>query len=129
MTKNERYDAYGKVCLNSAVVVQLSWIPTLAILDGAAWASPNAAGYSHMAALAFIVAAPLVVGARLLRSEPREPGAMKDWALLCLLPPVGCAVGIQLVLRLASHVTIPLVAGLMLATVPLGVYGVLLRRE
>src|SRR4051812_22783579 len=107
MTKPERFAAYGKTCLNAAVVAQLSWIPTLAILDGAAWATANMAGYTHMAALAFMAAAPFAVAARLSRSAPAEPDVWREWGLWCLLPSAGAAAAIQLALRLAPHVTIP----------------------
>ena len=131
MSEHTRIDGFGKVCLNSALVMQLSWIPALGLLEGASWASARLAGMVHFGALAFMIAAPLAFGARLWYLTPKEEASavMKDWGARCLLPPALFAVAIQAVMRFAPHVTTSLIVALMIATLPLGVYGVLLHRE
>jgi hypothetical protein len=131
MSESNRLDGYGKVCLSSALVVQLSWIPALGLLEGASWSSPHLAGTIHFGALTFMIAAPLAFGARLWLSTPKAEvsAVMKDWGLRCFLPPALFAAAIQGVVRFAPHVTIPLVIALMIATMPLGIYGVLLHRD
>lgn len=131
MTEKERSAGFGKIAMNAALALTASWLPTLALMEGAAWATPKLAGAAHFFALGFMVAAPLAHGGRIyLRTGTEERSeAMRDWVLRGLLPPLFFATAVQTVLWAVPHVTMTLVVLLMFAGLPLGLYGLLLLKD
>ena len=131
MTSENNLRGIGWVCLNSAFVLQLSWIPALGVLDGEPWASAALAGLSHRFGLAFLLAAPLAYGVRVwLSAREQEDGEMiRTWAARCLAPLAAYAVLIKLAVNILPHVTAGAIIGLMAANLSLGCYGMALRWE
>lgn len=131
MTDDARLSGYGTVCINAAVAATVSWVPVLAVLSGAEWATPEFARNLHVAALGFMLGAPLGFGVQLLFVTPSKHlwGVLGDWALRCFSPCLLFVTAIRVVLHLTPKLSLGVVAGLLLATLPLGVYGVLLRSE
>ena len=126
--RTRHLEGFGLVCLNSAFFLQMSWIPMLGFLEGSDMFSLNTVISGHYFALWLMIAAPLAYGARLWLSErPEERGlALQEWAWSCLAPALSTAIGVKLGLRLA-HASIPVILVLMAATVPLGIYGLVLK--
>lgn len=122
---------YGRTCLTAALVLTASWIPALALLDGAAWAAPRTAHGAHVFGLAFLIGWPLLRGVGLVAGAAASERAerARDWAARCLLPALLFAVAIQGVLLAVPRVTAGVVVGLMFAGLPLGIYGVMLTKE
>ena len=118
----------GMVVINSALVLQLSWIPVACFLEGANWVSGRMAVGVHHFALAYIVAIPLAYGARLWFNGGRSE-VIVPWLLRCQLPLTFAAGLIYAVERIVPHVTLAVIAGMMIAGMLLVLYGVALRRE
>jgi hypothetical protein len=131
VTTSNRSAGYGRACMTAALVLTASWIPALGLLEGAAWATPRLAHAAHFSGLAFLIGWPLILGARLwLGAAPEERAEqMRDWASRCLLPALLFAAAIQGVMLAVPHATAGVIVGLMLAGLPLGIYGLMLTKE
>jgi hypothetical protein len=131
MSEKTRVRGFGTLCVNSAFLIQASWIPALYMLSGSPWATPRLVAAAHFFALAFAFVAPLAFGLRLWLSTPREEAGevMRDWALRGFLPPALFAAAIQGVMRFAPHVTLGIIMAMMVAILPLAGYGLMLQRE
>ncbi|MDD5301777.1 MAG: hypothetical protein PHS14_01605 [Elusimicrobia bacterium] len=128
MTNEENLRGMGMVVINAAFVLQLSWIPSLFFLAGADWLTAGAAVGAHRFALAFVAAAPLAYGARLWFNGDRAE-AMTPWLLRCQIPLTVLAGLVYALERIVPHVSIPVIGGMMAATMLIGLYGLALRRE
>ena len=131
MNERARHLGFGSLCLAGGVILQASWIPILMFLDGRSWPSAQMAAAGHNFALTFLVGAPLGYGAFLLfgREGGGRKEALSDWFLNCLLPSAGYAAVIKLCVQLLPHITTGAIVWMMFATLPLGVYGTVLRRQ
>jgi len=111
-------------------VLTASWIPALGLIAGLDWATPRAAELAHWGALGFAGVAPLVDGFRALSAAGEHEGeVLREWARKCLRPAWLFATGVQGIIGFVPHPTTPVIVALMAATVPLGVYGVMLVRD
>ncbi|OGS39207.1 MAG: hypothetical protein A2506_08535 [Elusimicrobia bacterium RIFOXYD12_FULL_66_9] len=131
MAEKERIAGFGKICMNAALVLTASWVPALALLEGAAWATPKVVSAAHYFGLVFMIAAPLAFGARMwLISPPAEKsGALRDWALRCMLPLALFAGAVKGLVLIVPHITMSVILVLMFAGVALGVYGLMMVKE
>lgn len=119
--------AMGSACVHASMLLILSWIPSLAYLGGAAWATAPVAGLAHRLTLTAIVVYALAVGARVRRSGDRS--ILEAWAWRCLLPLAGYALFTHLAVRATAHVSRAAILCYMAASVPLALYGFALKRE
>ncbi len=128
MTKDENLLGMGMVAINAAFVLQLAWIPSIFFLEGADWVTARMAVGVHRFALAYMIAAPLAYGVRRwLKGDRAE--ILTPWLTRLQIPLTliaGVIFGFE---RTILHVTLPVIGGLMVAGVMIGLYGVALRRE
>lgn len=129
--RREHLVGFGSICLNSALALQSSWVVTLCALEGMSWATPVVAGAVHWVALGFAFGSPLGFGAMLwAKAPPAERGdAMKAWFARCFLPLALYAAALRAAVMIVPSLSVGLVLALMAGTVPLGLYGILLRHE
>lgn len=128
MTSEENLRGMGMVVINAAFVLQLSWIPVVGFLEGVEWITPGMAVGAHRFALAYVVAVPLAYGARVWRDGGRSE-VLKTWLTRCQLPLTlfaGLIYGFE---RVVPSVSIPVITGLSIAVIMVGLYGVAMRRE
>ena len=128
MTREDNLRGMGMVVINTAFVLQLSWIPVIFFLEGAEWVSAGVAVGIHRFGLFYIVAAPLAYGARRWFEGDRAE-VLTPWLLRLQLPLTvvgGLIYGLE---KAGVPIRLPLIGGMMAAGVMLALYGIALRRE
>lgn len=128
MNRKENFLGMGMVVINAVFVLQLSWIPVIFFLEGADWITGGAAVGIHRFALAYVVAAPLAYGARRWIAGDRGE-VLTQWLLRLQLPLTALAGLIYGFERLGPSMTLPVIGGMMVAIIMVGLYGVAMRRE
>jgi len=128
MTPEENLRGMGMVVINTAFVLQLSWIPVIFFLEGAEWITAGMAVGAHRFALAYVVAAPLPYGARLWYDGGRSEVLLR-WLARLQLPLTVIAGFIYGFERLGPSMTLPVIGGMMVVVTMVGLYGVAMRRE
>ena len=127
MTHKENLKTMGMIVINTAVVLQLSWIPVIFFLEGANWVTAGMAVGIHRFALVYMVAAPLAYGVRRWLKGDRTD-ILTPW-LLRLQLPLTVIAGLTYGLERIIPIRLPVIGGLMMAIILFGLYGVSLRRE
>ena len=128
MTNEENLRGMGTVVINTAFVLQLSWIPMIFLLEGANWVDVVMALAVHRFALAFMVAAPLAYGGR-LKYEGGGSEVLKPWLLRCLLPLSVMDGLIYWIVKAVPSLNLFVIGGMMVAGIVIALYGVAIRYE
>lgn len=128
MTREENLRGMGMVVINTAFVLQLSWIPVIFFLEGAEWVTAGVAVGVHRFALAYMAAAPLAYGARRWFNGDRAE-VLTPWLVRLQIPLLFIAGLIYGVERFIPHVSLPVIGGMLAAGVVIALYGVAMRRE
>jgi len=132
VTNDANLRGMGILVLLAAFALTVSWLPALAYLSGARWASPWLVDGCHRFAFGFLLGAPFAYGAGVWRESRRpgaEPGLVLSWLLRCQIPLTVYAVLVYWVMHVVPQATVPVIVGMMCSGAPLAVYGAMLKSE